>query len=175
MRFASGLMALSVLALPNTVVAQGGDQVISSRLVSGWTLDEYASRCSMTAKYGDRELLLLRYDAKLESVMMLFSDPSVHALANGEKRTIRVDLINTARNHLDDGWGSTDFLVVKPDNEPTAFVAKFNSEILGDIATNNTIAFSYKNTVLQSFSLDGSAAAVAALRTCALKRRISIR
>lgn len=137
-----------------------------------WSIVRDRGFCTMAINYVNKlskasSLLVLTYDDRLGSAKLMFNDPGVRSLREGDKRKLSIKFI--VNDRLDEGWGEREFLVLPPNPmfEGATFGAKFTGEMLDDFARSQTIGFYYGDVLLQAYKLEASALAIKNLRQCA--------
>jgi hypothetical protein len=78
---------------------------------------------------------------------------------------LRILFFEAAIRH--DNWGWASFYISQMGETGTMFAASLAGNVLDDVARNSGVAFFAGPTLLQSYSLKGSSAAVTKLRQCA--------
>lgn len=164
----SALATLAIVLAPGRTVAQDNDDPVVTYGTSGsWTINVGESNCYMLGSYDNDNRLFMSFDHRLDNVTLLFSDTATKALKNGDKRKISVVFVNPG---YDDGWGEEEFSVSILDGK-TYFAAGFDADdMLKDLAKYETLAFLYKEKIIRSLALTGSASAIIKLRECAKKQ-----
>lgn len=129
--------------------------------IGDWTVLEQEHSCSIIPRYP----MFVEYDARLERVTFGFTEKSVKTLRDGQQ----VPVIFTL-GHAEDyrTYPAKMMSVTVGSTGNTSFKTTFEPWFLDHFAKQSGIGFlTTKMVLINAYSLDGSAAAVAALRTCA--------
>jgi hypothetical protein len=142
--------------------------------VGEWRIVPSDTSCFAMKLYDEHQTdrlvtLSVHYNAKTKLSLVSFSNTKATSVEHDQKIKLDIYLFNSGWR-MDDGWGTKNFTVGVVEGG----ARYFNSEpleklLLDDVAKAQTISFATDNVVVSSFSLSGSAKAVAELRKCAFE------
>lgn len=158
-----------ILALVATLMPYSAHANVIQEWNNGWQIRTTDENCFATRVYENDDHLVITYDPTEDKVMMSISDPDATSLRAGQ--TVDLHVIFVSPSVLDDGWGVKKFTVAKHENGLSQMIGVFEGRVmLNDLSRYDVIAFSIDGTanrMVGSYSLDGSAKAMSALKTCA--------
>lgn len=127
---------------------------------------ENEASCSMIAVYEDGTHLYASFDAAKTRATVVFSSDVATSVKQDEKH--KLDILMTNSRKVDDGWEDIEFTVrwLEDPRKPAFFSQNLESNFLDDLARYDGISFFIGDNMIEGFKLDGSAAAVKALREC---------
>ena len=168
----SPVSAQELQAAESTEEATDDDAASLAALVDDWVIwqDDEASYCAMSAAYISDEVLTVTFDAKAGSSRLLFRSNESTSLEDGRSLKLNVFMKSDNGSHSGEGWDGVTFSVNVAEGGQRGFISeRLDKEILNDVARYNDVGFFTGETLVESFNLEGSAKAVAALRACAFE------
>lgn len=144
--------------------------------VKPWIITRHANRCILRVEF-DREggvsnasALNVGYDSASHEGILLVTNEKYGSLVADRKYRIGISFVGGTA--VDNGWGILSATGVAPGGNDKGYIFNLNPEtLLNDLARNNGVRFMMNGRQIDMFPLDGSAAAVAALRRCDAARR----
>ena len=145
-------------------------------MVNGWAVSAMGSTGScialkaFTHRRGFENSVFVTLNAREKNATVGFSTPEPSSLEPGAEVNLKVVFLGAGGGY-DDGWGMLKFDVDVPEETVDRnFVSRdLNKSFLDDFAKNTSIGFFYGENIVSAFNLEGSAAAVTALRTCSFR------
>ena len=131
---------------------------------TGWLIMPLNHSCAMVRTYKDDSQIFITDDAGTSDVIIAVGDKKFRSIAKGKTYNLRLHFMNGLKS------ARTIPVVVTGvfDGEKPGFKTEpLLSPLLDDISKSTNIAFWRGNTLVDSFGLRKSRAAVAALRKCA--------
>ncbi|WP_380871768.1 hypothetical protein ACFB49_27240 [Sphingomonas sp. DBB INV C78] len=159
-----------MLILAMAFVAQGDVEQIH-----GWTVfpNPEKNECVMTASFMSGGDVSFHWRPRKRAGLMLYRSPELKSIAQGKDYKIQVGFLKAGK--LDMGWSERAATGnVSRDGKQGFMVVFSGEEILSDIAASAKLGFWYRDKLVGSVPLEGSAKAIAALRRCeasVLKKR----
>lgn len=140
---------------------------------NGWSirvLGDDSDYCAAMRIYENDETLMVAYLPAYNRASVAITSQISSSLEDGETVNLHVSFISGRQ--IDQDWGSAPFEVHKPSGRSN-MIGHFNArDMLRDIARNELIVFSVDEELerlIGSYSLDGSAVAMDALRRCSFE------
>ena len=150
----AGLTAAQARNRPSEMVAN----------INGWSIHDEHGACSAGTIYSGGKIILLRYDAARDAVHMTVADPVWQAIVHERTYQVRILFDNGSEYPAGDAIG-----INLPGNAPVTGL-NFHmaaGSFLRDFAGAGAFGLFMGDTRLGVFSLGGTRAMVARLRTCA--------
>lgn len=161
------LLTLASFLFAQDVQSKPTESTLYER-VNGWAVFRNTGSCRMVSVFNDDTSLSVDLDVRRNESFLTFVDPSIKSLKEGDTREIDIFFMEPK---YDDGWGKKKFSVGITESGSAIFSVFLDDEIVTDIAKYKTLAFFYRERLVQSFPLEGSAKVVEALRRCAHDER----
>lgn len=142
--------------------------------VGNWDVTAFESGCVASNWYMEHNskkasMLTIGYNSKAKTSVLSFTNSKATSLTDGTKIQLEIFLVNPD-GKSDDGWGNKEFTASIIEDGPIHFTsAGLDKEILDDVTKAKMLAFFVDQTLVSSFNLNGSAAAIAELRKCAFE------
>lgn len=166
MWFSFGLLLASMMSAPTT---ENESKVFSQ--VGGWVVfqDLKSDDCGTIMTYADGSTLSWHWRPRNETSYFFYTDKAMSSIEQDKKYEVRILFIGSRPGSLDDGWGTRTAIGSRTDEDvPQIMFQLKGDEAVTDIATNSLIAIKYKDKLVASLSLDGSANVVREMRKCAV-------
>jgi hypothetical protein len=109
----------------------------------------------------------VEYDAKSGHVLLRLINDNATSIADGQ--TVKLRIVFTTGNRLDDGWGEQDFTIFVSNGTRVLNSGWFNTEMLDDFAKNDYFIAEFGEKLVSGAKLTDSAAMIAKLRKCSVE------
>lgn len=161
------IIAAVALLIPTPTLAS---VELYERLSGDWFITKESEVCVAGRRYQGGDILAISYDPSNNRMRIGIAVPDATSLKEGEE--VQLHVIFVGARKLDEDWGATRFYV-SANGGMNQLIGSFNGrQMIRDISRNDIIAFSIDGTaerLVGSYSLDGSAAAMDALRRCSFE------
>lgn len=133
--------------------------------VAGWQVTRGDHDCRIGMVYDRMVVLSIRFDARLNQVTMIVSDPAFQSLRQGDAYPIDVHFLGRRNQSYP---GVTFMPMVGGDAPIHEVAALFDRTILDDLSASESVMALKGNAIVANLPLQGSSAAIVALRRCAV-------
>jgi hypothetical protein len=135
--------------------------------VSGWNIYQSfkSDTCVSTASFVGGSSLSMHWRPRTENLAFFYEDAKMESVADDKEYKVKISFVKGQT--LDDGWGERTARGTRSlQNVPQLYFNLPGAVALTDVASNDLIAINYKDRLVASLDLQGSAAMVRELRRC---------
>lgn len=135
----------------------------------GWEIDKSVKNdsCTAAATYGDKTAVTIHWKPREDSFILFYEDDHIPAIKGEQTYEGSLGFLKHGGKTYDDGWGTIKFHGMSEEGKmPGLFFELAGKDALRDFATSDTVGLFYKDKVVFSLRLDGSAPMIAIVRKC---------
>ena len=135
----------------------------------GWEIDKSVKNdsCTAAAIYGDHAAVTIHWKPRDDSFILFCEDDHIPAIKGGQTYEGSLGFLKNGGKTYDDGWGTIKFHGMSEDGKmPGLFFELAGKDALRDFAASETIGLFYKDKLVFSLRLEGSAPMIAIVRRC---------
>ena len=134
---------------------------------SGWVILQSfkADSCGASADFESGSSVFIFWYPRRESMTISYDDKNMQSVEDGKEYRVTVSFIKG--REIDEGWGERTATGSRTDDGvPQIFFSLKGTEALDDVASSDLVGIKYKERIVASLSLEGSAAMIAAMKRC---------